>query len=262
MSPNSFFSLPLPFPSIFGVELFLLADGSILLNEIAPRPHNTGHFTQDACSCSQFENHLRAVTSLPLGSTKMSVPFAAMINVLGDETGSMEKTKAIIYEGMTTEGATVHWYGKGCRPGRKMGHINVTADSQKELAERMSALLLKSGIEDTPLDASSGGSIPPPQPLVSVIMGSDSDLPCMSACVSVLLHFGIPYEVDIVSAHRTPQKMVAFAAGAASRGIQCIVAGAGGAAHLPGMVASMTPLPVVGVPIKTSTLNGLDSLLR
>ena len=98
-------------------------------------------------------------------------------------------------------------------------------------------------------------------PLVGVIMGSQSDLPTMNDAVGILKEFGIPYEVDIVSAHRTPEKLMTYSKSAAGRGLQVIIAGAGGAAHLPGMVAAMTPLPVIGVPIKTSTLNGQDSLL-
>jgi phosphoribosylaminoimidazole carboxylase PurE protein len=97
-------------------------------------------------------------------------------------------------------------------------------------------------------------------PLVGVIMGSQSDLPTMHAAVDILKKFGIPYEVDIVSAHRTPDKLMEYSRSAVGRGLRVIIAGAGGAAHLPGMVAAMTPLPVVGVPVKTSTLNGVDSL--
>ena len=92
-------------------------------------------------------------------------------------------------------------------------------------------------------------------------MGSDSDLPTMKAACKVLDDFSIPYECTVVSAHRTPKRMYEYAQSAADRGIQVIIAGAGGAAHLPGMVAALTPLPVIGVPVKTSTLNGEDSLL-
>jgi 5-(carboxyamino)imidazole ribonucleotide mutase len=98
-------------------------------------------------------------------------------------------------------------------------------------------------------------------PLVGVIMGSDSDLPVMQAAIDVLDEFGVPYEVRIVSAHRTPEVMVDYAKQAADRGLKVIVAGAGGAAHLPGMTASLTPLPVVGVPVPLERLDGLDSLL-
>ena len=97
-------------------------------------------------------------------------------------------------------------------------------------------------------------------PLVSIIMGSDSDLPTMQEAIAVCEEFGVKSEVAIVSAHRTPQRMVKYAQSAHERGIKVIVAGAGGAAHLPGMVASLTPLPVIGVPVATRHLSGVDSL--
>ena len=98
-------------------------------------------------------------------------------------------------------------------------------------------------------------------PRVGVIMGSDSDLPVMEAAATALTEFGIPHEIRIISAHRTPHEMIAYAEAAAGRGLQVIIAGAGGAAHLPGMVASVTPLPVIGVPVGITKLNGLDALL-
>ncbi len=101
------------------------------------------------------------------------------------------------------------------------------------------------------------------KPVVSIVMGSDSDLPVMQHAADILTEFEIPYELDIVSAHRTPDKMVAFAKKAHKRGIKVIIAGAGGAAHLPGMIASLTPLPVIGVPVKSgsNTTEGWDSIL-
>lgn len=97
---------------------------------------------------------------------------------------------------------------------------------------------------------------------VGIIMGSKSDWPIMQEAQKILLEFGIETEAEVVSAHRTPEKMVTYAKNAASRGIQVIIAGAGGAAHLPGMTASMTPLPVIGVPIKSSnSIDGWDSIL-
>jgi len=98
-------------------------------------------------------------------------------------------------------------------------------------------------------------------PLVGVIMGSDSDLPVMQGAVEILEEFGVAHEVRIVSAHRTPDVMWDYAKQAADRGLRVIIAGAGGAAHLPGMTASMTPLPVIGVPVPLANLDGLDSLL-
>jgi 5-(carboxyamino)imidazole ribonucleotide mutase len=97
-------------------------------------------------------------------------------------------------------------------------------------------------------------------PLIGIIMGSDSDLPTMKAAIEICEQFDIPHEVAIVSAHRTPERMVEYAQTAHKRGLKVIIAGAGGAAHLPGMVASLTPLPVIGVPIQTKALQGVDSL--
>lgn len=101
----------------------------------------------------------------------------------------------------------------------------------------------------------------PEAPIVAVVMGSDSDWSVMSEAATALTEFGVPHEVEIVSAHRTPRRMLEFAAEAADRGIRVIIAGAGGAAHLPGMIASVTTLPVVGVPVPLKNLDGLDSLL-
>ena len=98
-------------------------------------------------------------------------------------------------------------------------------------------------------------------PIVGVIMGSDSDWPVLSGAAEVLREFGVAHEVRVVSAHRTPRDMVDYAGAAVDRGLRVIVAGAGGAAHLPGMVASLTPLPVIGVPVPLQHLDGLDSLL-
>ncbi len=99
-------------------------------------------------------------------------------------------------------------------------------------------------------------------PLVSIIMGSDSDLTVMQGAADILAEFGIAHEISIVSAHRTPERMFEFAKTAHTRGIKVIIAGAGGAAHLPGMVASLSPLPVIGVPVKSSnSLDGWDSIL-
>jgi 5-(carboxyamino)imidazole ribonucleotide mutase len=99
------------------------------------------------------------------------------------------------------------------------------------------------------------------QALVGIIMGSDSDRPVMQAAADALDELGIPYEMTIVSAHRTPRRLYDYAQTAVDRGLRVIVAGAGGAAHLPGMAAAITPLPVIGVPVKTSSLSGQDSLL-
>src|SRR6195952_4697072 len=102
---------------------------------------------------------------------------------------------------------------------------------------------------------------PDETPVVGIVMGSDSDWPTMKAAGEALEEFGVPYEADVVSAHRMPEEMLAYGRDAAGRGLRVIIAGAGGAAHLPGMLASLTPLPVVGVPVPLENLDGLDSLL-
>jgi 5-(carboxyamino)imidazole ribonucleotide mutase len=99
------------------------------------------------------------------------------------------------------------------------------------------------------------------EPLVGIIMGSDSDLPVMKEAAEVLAEFGVPHEIKIVSAHRTPNLMAEYGSSAYKKGIKVIIAGAGGAAHLPGMTAAHSPLPVIGVPVKSKSLDGMDSLL-
>ena len=151
-----------------------------------------------------------------------------------------------------------------------MGHINLVGTCAKDLDDNIRILLELEGIDvsilNDDLDSTATLTTSPvtpsqaPTPLVGVIMGSHSDLPTMQGAVDVLKEFNIPYEVDVVSAHRTPDKLMTYAQSASDRGLSVIIAGAGGAAHLPGMVAAMTPLPVVGVPVKTSTLSGVDSL--
>ncbi|TBT86565.1 5-(carboxyamino)imidazole ribonucleotide mutase [Propioniciclava sinopodophylli] len=99
------------------------------------------------------------------------------------------------------------------------------------------------------------------QPLVGIVMGSDSDWPTMEAAAQACAEFGVPFEADVVSAHRMPEDMVRYGREAHARGLRVIIAGAGGAAHLPGMLASLTPLPVIGVPVPLKYLDGMDSLL-
>eukprot|EP01039_Chlorochromonas_danica_P005610 gene5610-6177_t len=235
---------------IYGVELFLLSDDTVLLNEIAPRPHNSGHYTIEACEVDQFEMHLRAILDLPCPEPRLRVGGAVMVNVLG-RSDNMEETKRILHKALYVPGAGVHWYGKSeSRIGRKMAHITVTGDDWH---------MVRTRLEHLGIGASQHG-LPAIGARVGIIMGSDSDLPTMQEAAAVLDAFDVSYELTIVSAHRTPTRMYSYAQSAAERGIQVIIAGAGGAAHLPGMVAALTSLPVIGVPVKTSTLNGQDSL--
>ncbi|KAI6168933.1 Phosphoribosylaminoimidazole carboxylase [Pisolithus thermaeus] len=229
---------------IFGVEMFLMEDGSIYINEIAPRPHNSGHYTIEACETSQFENHLRAVLSLPLGSTALKVPSAVMLNIIG-ASSSMDEIRSFASTALTVPGCSVHLYGKSeCLKGRKMGHVTIVGDSDATCTHALTTT--PRALKQTPSSWHYYG----------FGLRSPSDAPA----AHVLDKFSIPYELTIVSAHRTPDRLVKYARSASARGLRVIIAGAGGAAHLPGMVAAMTPLPVVGVPVKGSSLDGVDSL--
>ncbi|KIK63170.1 hypothetical protein GYMLUDRAFT_41494 [Collybiopsis luxurians FD-317 M1] len=265
---------------VFGVELFLLPSGEILINEIAPRPHNSGHYTIEACESSQYDNHLRAILGLPLGSTKMKVGAAGMVNILGSDGSEPSQPNEISFSpdaiidklthvALSTPGAMPHLYGKAqSRKGRKMGHVTVVGVSDAEVRERMAGLLQALAEFERQPDSKTPptpASLRPhllgqshPHPLISIIMGSDSDLPTMVPGAHILQkHFpSVPFEVTLVSAHRTPLRLAAFAKGAGERGVKVIIAGAGGAAHLPGMVASMTGLPVIGVPVDSKSVAG------
>lgn len=239
---------------VFAVELFLTADGQILLNEVAPRPHNSGHHTIESCYTSQYEQHLRAVVGLPLGDPNMKTPAAMMYNILGEDEGEPGFLLAnqIIRRALVIPGAAIHWYDKPeMRKQRKMGHITVIGPSMG-IVEK----LVKSMLKEENMDGE-----PEATPRVGIIMGSDSDLPVMKEAAKILKDFDVSTEVRIISAHRTPELMFSYAQSACERGLQLIIAGAGGAAHLPGMVAALTPLPVIGVPVRASALDGLDSLL-
>ncbi|KAH6557107.1 hypothetical protein KP509_1Z134200 [Ceratopteris richardii] len=245
---------------VFGVELFLLADGQVLLNEVAPRPHNSGHYTIEACYTSQFEQHLRAVLGLPLGDPAMKVRSAIMYNLLGEDEGDAGLTilQNKMRKALSIPGATVHWYGKSeIKRKRKMGHITLVGEDPLLVRTKMQEIIGNESPSSWTRENSQKNS----EPHVGIIMGSDSDLPVMKAAAELLENFGVIHEVSIVSAHRTPERMFEYAHNAHLRGVRVIIAGAGGAAHLPGMVAAMTPLPVIGVPVRGSSLDGLDSLL-
>ncbi|MCJ1316384.1 phosphoribosylaminoimidazole carboxylase ade2 [Xylographa vitiligo] len=323
---------------VFGVEMFLLEGGDILINEIAPRPHNSGHYTIEACPISQYDAHVKAVLGLPVpvGQVRFHThdTNAIMLNILG---GAKPDTHSSVILEAVKLGVNLHMYGKGDgRPGRKMGHITVLASTMDE-AERQIEPLVRlvdkiraDRFEQTPPTSSAGATAPskqnihihlnhsgdgplqgisnpqhldssltsskklsesgstgtlhpdsinqpslsedgipeallrsdgPKPPLVAITMGSDSDRFVLKPAVELLKQLDIPHTVTITSAHRTPERMVKFAQGAASKGIKVIIAAAGGAAHLPGMIAALTSLPVIGVPVRGSVLDGQDSLL-
>ena len=250
----------------FGVEMFLLEDESLLLCEIASRVHNSGHYTMEGCSMSQFDAHIRAILDLPIPPKSLELRDPSiMLNVLG---GSEPSSHLKLAEAaLSVPNASIHMYGKGDgRQGRKMGHITVTARSLDDAEKTMQPLIqisqrLLAGKSNPSNLTSAINSNKNSRPLVGIIMGSDSDLKVLVPGLRLLKdYFGIEHEVSITSAHRTPDYMASHVSSAARRGIKVIIAAAGGAAHLPGMAAAYTSLPVIGVPVKGSALDGVDSL--
>jgi phosphoribosylaminoimidazole carboxylase len=209
-----------------------------------------------------------------------------MLNILGGATPSSHLELARLSRTYFDDDMDVylHLYNKASKPGRKIGHITLTGTStiqdleakaqpfidlvnqirQERLAATSETLRPK---EETKSQTQATSTTTPSQPseaetpLVLVTMGSDSDLPVLKAGLDILKQFGVPYALDITSAHRTPKYMMRVADEAAGKGIKVIIAAAGGAAHLPGMLSSETPLPVIGVPVKATHLDGMDSLL-
>lgn len=242
----------------------------LLVNEIAPRPHNSGHYTIEACpTLSQYTAQLKAILgkSLPPSIT-MAIPSAIMLNILGGATSTSHIPLLQATDSLPS--AALHLYGKDSKPARKIGHITYISSSMSSAESAMAPLIsIATQMRNDRLSPSS--SAPPPQiptvpdtgkqPLVAVTMGSDSDLPVLKPGLAILRDLGIPFHVTITSAHRTPDLMHEFAASAASAGYKVLIAAAGGAAHLPGMLAAKTPLPVIGVPVKGSVFDGHDSLM-
>lgn len=209
--------------------------------------------------------------------------FALMINILG---GAQPQTHLrAVQKALSMEGAAIHMYGKAdARPGRKMGHVTVIASSMAEVEFRARPLIevvdqiraerrsLQPTVPSAPAPPLQGRlsqvqvsgsekSFHNTAPLVAITMGSDSDRFVLEAGIEFLEELKVPYSATITSAHRTPDRMFAFAREAASKGVKVIIAAAGGAAHLPGMIAALTSLPVIGIPVKGSVLDGEDSLL-
>jgi phosphoribosylaminoimidazole carboxylase len=235
---------------------------------------------------SQYKAHLYSVLDIFPHSIKLQprVSAAIMLNILGGIDGESHEALVNLASRMYHDDMDIflHLYGKSPKPGRKLGHITVTTYDKAVDLERLATPLIKESdsIRQSRLDATSSHlrlssttksakSLPSPStssrdtknPLVVVTMGSDSDLPVLKAAFEVLERFRVPYDFTITSAHRTPHRMVELSRSAASRGIRVLIAGAGGAAHLPGMLASEMTVPVIGVPVKATHLDGQDSLL-
>ncbi|KAK4193319.1 hypothetical protein QBC35DRAFT_468989 [Podospora australis] len=299
---------------VFAVEMFLLDDDSLMINEVAPRPHNSGHYTIEAVPyMSQYQAQLHAVLDLPVPEKLIPrVQSSIMLNILGGAKPESHHNLSALARGHFDEDMDVylHLYNKVSKPGRKIGHITLTgfcsieeleakakpfiemvdeireerlgstsetlrptqesksptpAKSPEPVKRASYANAVKSDttnhVQPEASETSEEEEVPSDKPLVLVTMGSDSDLPVLKAGLDILREFKVPYALDITSAHRTPKYMMRVADEAAGKGIKVIIAAAGGAAHLPGMISSETPLPVIGVPVKATHLDGIDSLL-
>ncbi|KAI0485209.1 hypothetical protein GGR56DRAFT_617236 [Xylariaceae sp. FL0804] len=255
---------------VFAVELFVVGS-EIMVNEVAPRPHNSGHLTIESVATSQFKAQLYSILDkIPKGglSLKPRVTSAVMLNILGGAKQDSHNKFVQLAEGYFGDYTDVyiHLYGKESKPGRKIGHITATGFSSAEQLSKTVAPLIAcmDGIRAERIGRKLDAIVPPIQPpavpLVAVTMGSDSDLPSVKAALEILELFEVPFTVRITSAHRTPHSMMQFAAEMSKSGCKVIIAAAGGAAHLPGMLASETHLPVIGIPVKASVLDGVDSL--
>jgi len=258
---------------LLAIELFLAEDGRILINEMSPRPHNSGHHTIERYNMSQNEVLRRIMTEQPFDNLQVNgadLPYSndfttIMTNIIGKENESDPSWRTTEFHSPEYQ---VHYYHKyPNRPGRKMGHVthhfpnhNQSIPHQELLdrATRMKYSVQLGQENKTHLTRITNSS----NPSVAIIMGSSSDLPVVKDAITILNDFQIPYHLEVVSAHRTPANMISFAQQAQSQGYKVIIAAAGGAAHLPGMVASATTLPVIGIPVKSSnSIQGVDSLL-
>lgn len=235
---------------------------------------------------SQYRAQLYSILDIVHPSFKLQprVSSAIMINILGgaqeDSHSSLVDLTSSLYD--DNMDIFLHLYGKASKPSRKIGHITVTSYSPDANLEQLATPLIKeaSHIRKERIEANStqlrpeatSASAPTASeattssrdtknPLVVVTMGSDSDLRVLEGAFKILEEFRVPYDFTITSAHRTPQRMSELALTAAGRGIRVLIAAAGGAAALPGMLASETPIPVIGVPVKATHLDGNDSLL-
>jgi phosphoribosylaminoimidazole carboxylase len=252
---------------VFAIEMFVTSDEEIYINEIAPRPHNSAHHTREASTVSVYA----ALSTMLLGSVLFDGEAAqcstiktspcAMINILGPDEyeGLYELDKIDIpYCYITDYRKTIS------RPQRKLGHVTIIGDDAEyefySMYKGSTMACAKHIVVSDVRYMTDGIVIRVETPMVGVVMGSTSDWPTMKAACEILDSFGIRYEKLVVSAHRTPERLREYALKAESRYVGVIIAGAGGAAHLPGMLASMTHIPIIGVPVKTSTLSGVDSL--
>lgn len=248
-------------PGVFCIEMFCDKDQNLFVNEIAPRPHNTGHHSIEACETSQYEQLVRILAGMPLGSTAQRSP-SVMVNLLGSKHVVGGYCLHGIERLLDLRQVYFHWYGKTTTSYlRKLGHVTVLDDSIESAEIKARGILKDFHIAPQWQDDKNLNDDCNDVPVIGIVMGSDSDLSVMNQAAAVLKELCIPYEIHITSAHRTPDMVMQYAKTAEERGLMVIIAGAGGAAHLPGMMAAWTCLPIIGVPVQSKSFAGIDSLL-
>jgi phosphoribosylaminoimidazole carboxylase len=218
---------------VFCVELYVLADDSIVVNEVVAHPHRSGNFSLTACDVDQYEMHLRAILDFPCTVPTLIVPTVA--SMLVKSTSSvMTDVKERFQKLMKLQGVSGHWYGKlNCHVGSVMGHVHVSAKDIYSLRDKL-----------TSLDVTSHG-IPERPSMVAIILESENDYAVSDQIAKVLSKFDVTFELVMISPHKTPTKLYTFAQSSLEKGFQVIIAMGGLSGVLPSMVASLCLLPVI-----------------
>lgn len=247
----------IPGDGVFAIEMFVSQSGDLYLNEIAGRVHNSYHHTIHTHDISQFEMDARLLLDYPIRAPIVKYPNFVMRNMFVSSEGLdfyMVKNHLCVLS--NEKGPFVVDYQKRlASKWRKIGHITHVGHNQNQVEEEAQYYQIQRIVEFIHIPKNYK------PPVVGVIMGSQSDWSIMSLACEMLTELHVPFEVTVVSAHRTPDRLVQYAKTCESRGIRVVIAGAGGSAHLPGMIAANTATTtVIGVPIKLQNLDGIDSL--
>ena len=232
---------------LFGIEFFVDVNDKIYVNEVSPRPHNSGHHTIDSCNMSQYEALICILTDKKFSDDR-SEKACCMMNLLGNDFRGNYMIDRQLYRDCNNSDFRIRLYNKKIHfPGRKMGHMTkiLSKEEQKGKYIYYKPKIMRQLFIPVYID---------------IVMGSISDGPIVKKATDILDKLNIGYNKRILSAHRMPYQMVEYAKDSNKYCVKVIIACAGGAAHLPGMIASMTVKPVIGLPVKTTALNGVDSL--
>lgn len=250
---------------LYVTELFITNDNKILVNEISSRPHNSGHHTIE---CAEYSQYLELLNILITGNHSIDnreIPQFTTFNILGSNFKGKYVLNPIKLEQLCNiSNIKLYNYGKKLnKPNRKLGHLTYLGNNKREII-KIRELLKNICIPKKDLECNilfnDHSFLSDNKKDIGIIMGSISDFETVKPTIDILKLFDVSFSVEVISAHRMPNEMCEYGITAKDKGLKVIIACAGGAAHLPGMVASLTTVPVIGLPVKTSTLNGIDSL--